>query len=249
MAGSRRFAADEGAARAGAYMMSRPRRGARPSMGLRFRRMQLLRLIGSLALLAAWVVACKSSSSAGDACTSAGGTCVLGPGLDCGKQAQSSSQDCNASETPGGQVCCLAPGDAGLALCQTDAQCAAQVGGEGTCCAPWDPSQCGFKIVGGVCNGCCRGDACGFPPGPDGCHGVLPCPDGSAGAICEPVDAGSDGAIDDGGGSCGAYSQSDPKCATAFPDAGIPNMYACSSISVTPGATCQRYYQEYWCCA
>ncbi|HEY8087045.1 MAG TPA: hypothetical protein VIF09_04350, partial [Polyangiaceae bacterium] len=69
-------------------------------------------------------------------------------------------------------------------------------GGPLTCCAPYDPNQCGFTVVNGVCNACCEQDACGLPPEADGgCHGVLPCPPGTQGATCEPVpEAGVDAA-------------------------------------------------------
>ncbi len=64
-----------------------------------------------LLLGAAWgVLAC--GSKAGDACTAAAGTCVLG-GATCAKQAAESAQDCNPDDNPGGAFCCLQLGDGG----------------------------------------------------------------------------------------------------------------------------------------
>lgn len=49
------------------------------------------------------------------ACTSAGGTCVIGPGITCAKQAPTNAQDCDPSGNPGGAICCLVFDDAGPA--------------------------------------------------------------------------------------------------------------------------------------
>ncbi len=76
--------------------------------------MTFLRILGAVTFLTATAVACSSSSSTtGGACHTAGGTCVLGPGLTCATEAATSAQDCNSAPTPGGQICCLAFTDAG----------------------------------------------------------------------------------------------------------------------------------------
>jgi hypothetical protein len=62
-------------------------------------------LLAGMMLLA---LACSTSSSpAGSACTSAGGTCILG-GSWCMTEAASGAQDCNPDRNPGGAYCCLA---------------------------------------------------------------------------------------------------------------------------------------------
>jgi hypothetical protein len=67
----------------------------------------------------ATVFACSSSSSSGSsgtgsACTSAGGTCVLG-GTFCAKEGASSAQDCETNPpNPGGAYCCLQLTDGGV---------------------------------------------------------------------------------------------------------------------------------------
>jgi len=74
-----------------------------------------MRLVPMLVLLATATLSCTSSSSPlGSACTSAGGTCVLG-GHPCSKQGATNAQDCNPDENPGGAFCCADLGDAGSA--------------------------------------------------------------------------------------------------------------------------------------
>ena len=69
-------------------------------------------------LIAALVLACSSSSSSssssvGRACAAAGGSCNVGGGTGCAKQAPSSAQDCETNPpNPGGASCCLAQQDA-----------------------------------------------------------------------------------------------------------------------------------------
>jgi hypothetical protein len=49
-----------------------------------------------------------TDAGAGSACTTAGGTCLLGSAEpDCAKQAPTSAQDCNPDDNPGGAFCCL----------------------------------------------------------------------------------------------------------------------------------------------
>jgi hypothetical protein len=85
--------------------------------------MASLRALRSLVLLAAIPVACSSASSstATSACRAARGTCVVGPGFRCAVQAPSSAQDCNAAESPAGQVCCLSFDDAGASSAGNEA--------------------------------------------------------------------------------------------------------------------------------
>ena len=60
-----------------------------------------------------------SGAVSASACASTGGTCVIGPGNGCAKEAPASAQDCDPSGNPGGGVCCLtffdasAPQDSG----------------------------------------------------------------------------------------------------------------------------------------
>jgi hypothetical protein len=56
--------------------------------------------------------ACTSSSAVGSACMSAAGTCVIGPGVNCVKQAATGAQDCNPDLNPGGATCCVEFADA-----------------------------------------------------------------------------------------------------------------------------------------
>jgi hypothetical protein len=65
--------------------------------------------------MTAIAVACSASpSAAGNACKSAGGTCVIGAGCGGNKTAPDSAQDCSTTPgDPGGGVCCLDSLDSG----------------------------------------------------------------------------------------------------------------------------------------
>jgi hypothetical protein len=72
------------------------------------------RTLGSVALLAATLIACGSSSPAraGASCGAAGGRCTV---AECAKMAPPSAQDCSPNGGFGGFFCCLSPADAGSA--------------------------------------------------------------------------------------------------------------------------------------
>ena len=88
---------------------------------------------------------------------------------------------------------------------------------DASCCAAWQPDDCSYTRVNGVCNACCQGDACGFPPDLDGgCSG----PVGPAGSPCSnDADCGGGQACVFCFGAAGCYGTSaiPPACADAGP--------------------------------
>jgi hypothetical protein len=124
--------------------------------------------VAVLAALAFPATDCATGVSTPDACTAAGGECVLPTAL-CAKKGP---QDCNPESKPGGGYCCLVPIDQAAGGAPGAASCAAAGGhcvaaGAGPCtlvggphdCSPDAPGGsfcCGPVFDGGSCKGTVR---------------------------------------------------------------------------------------------